>query len=294
MSQGNPDFFIVGAPRCGTTWLYRHLAMHPRVFMSAQKEPHHFNTDSGFRWVETLEAYESLFRDAPSTAQAIGEASVLYLHSAIAAANILRYQPRARFIAMVRNPLEMAPSWHRQALFDQQEDEPDFARAWALQAARAAGRHLPAHCREPAILQYRSICSLGGRLARLIETAGRERVHVIVHDDLRRSSEDIYRGVLDFLRVDAWLPPRFDVVNPARERRSPLLKRVSDSTARIKQRLKINRSFGALGRIDRWNTRSRPARAIPRSMRAELIEAFAGDVRLLARTIERPLDNWLE
>jgi len=137
-----PDVFIVGAPRCGTTWLYRHLAVHPRVFMSRQKEPHHFNTDSRFRWVETLEAYESLFSDAPAAAQAIGEASVLYLHSEVAAANILCYQPRARFIAMVRNPLEMAPSWHRQALFDQQENEPDFARAWALQAERTAGRQV--------------------------------------------------------------------------------------------------------------------------------------------------------
>ncbi|MGH8212324.1 MAG: sulfotransferase, partial [Rhodanobacteraceae bacterium] len=99
---GKPDFFIVGAPRCGTTWLYRHLSMHPRVFVSAQKEPHYFNTDSRFRWIETAGDYESLFRDAPADAQAVGEASVLYLHSAVAAANILRYQPQARFIAMVR------------------------------------------------------------------------------------------------------------------------------------------------------------------------------------------------
>ena len=289
-----PDFFIVGAPRCGTTWLYRHLAMHPRVFMSRQKEPHHFNTDSRFRWVETPEAYESLFHDAPADAQAVGEASVLYLHSAAATENILRYQPRARFIAMVRNPLEMAPSWHRQALYDQQEDESEFARAWALQAARAAGRNLPARCREPAILQYRSICSLGEQLARLIETAGRERAHVIVHDDLRRSADDVYRGVLDFLQVDAWLPPRFEVVNPARERKSRVLKRASDLTSRLKKRLKIDHSFGVLGRIDRWNSRSRSARAVPPSLRTELIEAFADDVGLLARTIGRPLDHWLE
>ncbi len=289
-----PDVFIVGAPRCGTTWLYRHLAVHPRVFMSRQKEPHHFNTDSRFRWVETLEAYESLFSDAPAAAQAIGEASVLYLHSEVAAANILCYQPRARFIAMVRNPLEMAPSWHRQALFDRQENEPDFARAWALQAERTAGRLLPVDCREPAVLQYRSICSLGRQLVRLIDTAGRDRVHVIVHDDLRRSPEGVYRGVLDFLQVDAWAPSRFEVVNPARERKSRTLKRASDFTSRLKQRLKIDRSFGMLGRIDRWNSRSRAARAITPSLRTELIEAFADDVGLLARTIGRPLDHWLE
>ncbi|MGH8213052.1 MAG: hypothetical protein ACREPP_07505, partial [Rhodanobacteraceae bacterium] len=172
--------------------------------------------------------------------------------------------------------------------------ETDFARAWALQATRAAGRSLPAQCREPAILQYRSICRLGEQLARLIDTAGRERVHAIVHDDLRQSSEDVYRGVLDFLEVDPWLPPRFEVVNPARQRKSRMLKRMSDSAARMKPRLRIKRSFRALGHIDGWNSRLAPVRALPPSLRAELVETFAEDVRLLARAIGRPLDHWME
>jgi hypothetical protein len=292
-SARKPDFFIVGAPRCGTTWLHRHLSIHPAVYMSRQKEPHYFNSDSRYRWIETLDEYESLFRDASPGAQAIGEASVLYLHSALAAANILRYQPLARFVAMARNPLEMAPSWHRQLLFDQQEEEPDFARAWASQGARAAGRHVPARCREPAVLQYRSICLLGEQIARLIGTAGRGRAHVILHDDLRRDPERVYRGVLEFLGLESWLPTQFAPVNPARERKSRLLKRVSDSAARVKQKLGIDRSFGALGRVDGWNTRLAPAPAIPPSLRTELIGAFADDVELLARMIGRPLDHWL-
>ena len=40
-----PDFFVIGAPKAGTTALHVALARHPRLFMSRVKEPKHFLTD---------------------------------------------------------------------------------------------------------------------------------------------------------------------------------------------------------------------------------------------------------
>ena len=40
-----PDFFIVGAPKCGTTSLYYYLRQHPQIFMPDYKEPHYFGKD---------------------------------------------------------------------------------------------------------------------------------------------------------------------------------------------------------------------------------------------------------
>jgi hypothetical protein len=34
-----PNFFIVGAPKCGTTALSEYLRSHPDVFFSSPKEP---------------------------------------------------------------------------------------------------------------------------------------------------------------------------------------------------------------------------------------------------------------
>src|SRR5690554_930241 len=34
-----PDFFVVGAPKCGTTSIYEHLQNDPNVFLSKVKEP---------------------------------------------------------------------------------------------------------------------------------------------------------------------------------------------------------------------------------------------------------------
>ena len=37
------DFFIVGAPKAGTTSLYHYLNEHPKISMSSVKEPNYFS-----------------------------------------------------------------------------------------------------------------------------------------------------------------------------------------------------------------------------------------------------------
>ena len=37
--RAEPNFFLIGAPRAGTTSLARYLSQHPAVFMSPIKEP---------------------------------------------------------------------------------------------------------------------------------------------------------------------------------------------------------------------------------------------------------------
>src|SRR5690554_4562039 len=71
-----PDFFIVGAPKCGTTAMYQYLKAHPEVFMPAYKEPHYFAEDFHGAWIERFrqqEDYLKLFADA-GNAKRVGEA----------------------------------------------------------------------------------------------------------------------------------------------------------------------------------------------------------------------------
>src|SRR5260370_37286733 len=83
MEIKSPDFFIVGAPRCGTTALYSYLRQHPDVFLPEYKEPHYFNTDMESGGANRdQEKYLSLFSPAQDK-KTIREASVLYLLSAI-------------------------------------------------------------------------------------------------------------------------------------------------------------------------------------------------------------------
>jgi len=67
--SSRPDFFIVGAAKCGTTALFRCLAAHPAVFIPERKEPNFSCTDlHTYGHVATLTEYEAPFSPAPSHA----------------------------------------------------------------------------------------------------------------------------------------------------------------------------------------------------------------------------------
>ena len=58
-----PDFFIIGAMKCGTSTLQAQLARQDGVFMTTPKEPNFFSDDDIF--AKGRAWYEGLFADAP-------------------------------------------------------------------------------------------------------------------------------------------------------------------------------------------------------------------------------------
>jgi hypothetical protein len=74
-----PNFFILGAPKCGTTSLAAWLAAHPAVYMSPLKEPAYFAADLKVDRPGPQE-YRALFSAAGDIHLAVGEASTCYLH----------------------------------------------------------------------------------------------------------------------------------------------------------------------------------------------------------------------
>jgi len=112
---GFPDFFVVGAPRCGTTALCRYLARNPQICVSRPKEPHYFTRMKELPTAEEVRRdYIDYFFDHRTEAHRVaGEGSVSYLYLPGVIENILHYNPQARFVAIVRNPLTMLPSYHQ-------------------------------------------------------------------------------------------------------------------------------------------------------------------------------------
>ena len=109
------DFFIVGAPKAGTTSLYYYFNEHPEIKMSAKKEPDFFSDKAiqqqrmyySEQRIDTLEKYEALFPD-DSAHKKLGEASVSYLFYPNVAKDIYKYNPNAKIIIMLRNPVDRA------------------------------------------------------------------------------------------------------------------------------------------------------------------------------------------
>ena len=143
-----PNFFIIGAPKCGTTSLAAWLAEHPNIYMSPIKEPHFFCSDFNVVIIPNEAEYYRLFKKAGDQHMAVGEASTSYLYSQVAVPRIERELPGAKYIVMVRNPVEMAYSLHEEFVFLGAEHIHDFEMAWRLSPKRRAGRIVSRWCSE--------------------------------------------------------------------------------------------------------------------------------------------------
>ena len=106
-----PNFFIAGAPRCGTTSLHAWLPLLPGVFMSRIKEPNYFSRSvigadhPMVQPIRSERAYLRLFRDA-GDARIVGEATPFYLADPEAPLQIKRKCPDAKVLVTLRDPVE--------------------------------------------------------------------------------------------------------------------------------------------------------------------------------------------
>jgi hypothetical protein len=299
----HPNFFILGAPKCGTTALSEYLREHPRAFVSQPKEPHYFCEDFDYYYApgrRSEEHYLRLFDAAGPEHLAVGEASVWYLYSADAARNIAAFDPAARAVVMVRNPVDLVPSLHSQLLYMLDEDEPDVARAWELQDARARGERLPPRVRVPEFLQYGEAARLGAQLRRVHEHLPSEQVLVLVFDDLRADTGAVYRRVLDFLGLPDDGRADFPRVNENKVHRAGAVARFTQrppaalvSVARGVKRVTGAERLGVLDRVRRGNRQVTRRGEIDPELAAELRAHFADDVGELGELIGRDLGSWL-
>jgi hypothetical protein len=301
-----PSLFIAGAPRCGTSSLVLYLDAHPQVFMAKPKEPHHFGADLELRprLYAEREAYLKLFEGAGDVRHA-GEASVLYMYSRSAPAEILALSPDARVILMLRDPLEMLPSLHTHNLLLNYEDLLDFSQALDAEADRREGRRIPRSCIPPLALQYVRLARFAEPVRFYRDAFGEERVRCILMEDLRKEPERTYAETLRFLDLPEAPTPELTAHNKGLRWRSqrlaqlllPAYARANGVAGRSKTR--IARRAGALA-VNllfypplRLNLRAARTPKLTRDLRARLREQLKDDVAQLADLLGRDLSGWL-
>ncbi len=300
--MSRPNFFLFGAPKCGTTALYAYLKDHPQVFFPRLKEPRFFAEDLGdFREVTRLDEYEALYADIPTGVRAIGDGSPWYLCSEVAPRLVREYSPEARIVVILRNPLDMLPSLHNQFVFSFKETETDLARAWSLQETRRAGRRLPPNSPAPSLLQYGRITSFGRQVSNLFDLFPREQVHVLLFDDFVADTRDAYDRVVSFLALAPDTRADFPVVNERAAHRNRALGWLFNSPASPLNRaiyairdLTGIKSSGLIAPLLHGNRAPGTKAALPPRLRSELVSFYAEDVALLSRILGRDLDHWLD
>lgn len=205
-------FFIVGAQRSSTTYLYNLLAEHPQICMASpvSPEPKFFLDDEAYG--QGIAHYRAKYFSHCEQAKIYGEKSTSYIESEKAAKRIRESFPDAKIIMLLRNPVERALSNY------------SFSVKNGLES-RTLEEVFLEHKPEPLLKKNVSVSPydyLGrGEYIRYIELYEqyfkRENIAVLIKEELTGNREEIAK-VYAFLGCDSgFVPPSLGAVINASE-----------------------------------------------------------------------------
>lgn len=299
-----PNLFLVGAPKTGSTSLYHYLAENPNIFMSRDKEPHYFCDDFHKQCTDhhgelikfcytSIDQYESLFSSAGGYS-VIGEASTTYLYSESAARNIYEYNPDAKIIAILRNPVQLLHSWYNYISYTSEEPSSTFEQALSLESERKNDWGLiPKSVWFPTRVFYRELVRFDDQLLRYYDLFDDSNVKVIVLEDLAENPLEVYNEILRFLDVEPHLP-NFKAHNAYQEIRFRKLKWFIDnhlgelkSYVRNHRGTKLANTMETIYKLTMGRNAERPA--INTALHNELVEELFPMVVRTEKLVNRDL-----
>jgi hypothetical protein len=191
-----PDFVVIGAPKCGTTFFYHLLTKHPHVEPAAFKELHYFDLlfDEGIEWYRQCFSPPKLKNGRKTIT---GESTPGYLFHPLAAERMAEVVPRARLIALLRNPVDRTYSdYHHQAR--NREKHRTFEET--VEAAFDAP--------DKGFLSKNVYVNHLLRWSRFFSD---EQMLVLKSEDLFEYPRETLERVLDFLELPDWEPEALDL-----------------------------------------------------------------------------------
>jgi hypothetical protein len=213
-----PSFFIIGAPRCGTTTLFDTLSRHPSVIPPASKEVAYFNVllSRGLPWYRSN--FPTVWQRAAARrrtgAFATGDATPTYLFHPHVARRIREAVPDARLIALLRDPVQRAYSHYHWAV-GMGYELLSFEEAVEREEERTRGE-LERMLSDESYLSfprnYLSYLAMGvyvDQLAAWREVFPEDRFLVLSTGELQREPARVLRRTLEFLGLPA--APGLDV-----------------------------------------------------------------------------------
>jgi hypothetical protein len=195
------DFFIVGAPKAGTTALHAHLDKHPQVCMSSDKEPNYFSWEEIEKQqlyydkvnVKTESEYLALF-NGNETAKIRGEASVSYLFYEEVPKRIKAYNPNAKIIISLRQPVQRAFSHYQM----------DYSLGLVTESFEKIFTNGKGHPKTGNFFQqYFLLSEYAPQVKRYLDVFGSENTCILLHEKLIQQPEQTLEGVFSFLSIDA-------------------------------------------------------------------------------------------
>ena len=207
MSRLQPSLVIAGAPRCGTTSLFRWLADHPQIGSSSVKETF-FLMDDGVtvknrgRYLQQgLDGYAAFFQHLDPLPAQLMEATPGYLYQQTALRVFAEELTETKLLFVLRRPADRLLSTYRYFATNWAEldrDEVDFFR-YVEWTKRGDDR-----LKHSSFLQHGFDHGFYAKwLQPWFDRCGAERIRVLVFESWRQDRVQGMRELADWLKVDA-------------------------------------------------------------------------------------------
>lgn len=289
-----PNFIVIGGTKSGTTALYWYLVDHPEIYMGPRHHIGYFaygldeqgNLLYGdpelHQWpVKTLPEYEEMY-DAAGDAKAIGDVSPIYLETPHAAERIHELLPEARIICSLRNPVDRAYS-----------DYLMYLRKRGLRVEPGRDLVSSADWAQPDS-HWMVLGRYHEQLSRYFSLFPRERVQVLLADDLKNQTELTLRAIYGFLGVDSTFRPDLETPhNIGGVPSSMMLERILTNHT-LRRLMKPLVPAGIANRLRKLRTANmdRPP-PLPSEMRMEMIGHLEDEITKTAELTGLDLADWL-
>ena len=273
-----PDFFVIGAQRCGTTWLHSMLRQHPEIYLSTQKEIHFFDWkfDKGWDW------YAKFYKDVKSE-KVVGEITPSYYYEDGVMEKLERYFPSAKIVVVLRHPVDRA-----------------YSQYW-----RHKGSLLVKESFEDALDRFPHIIERSlyyQKLKRVWELFPQERVRVFIYEEMMAKPDKGLTEMFNFLGVDERFRPSYleTYVNAAKHHRFQCVASTLVSLRRTMRNWGMSRLLDFLRKLGLKKlllrismTRTSYPIVLDPGTRARIFKQyFSDDVVSLESAIGRPIGDW--
>ena len=299
-----PDFFVIGAPKAGTTALHAALAAHPALFMSRIKEPKFFLSDGpppsrggGPGDVQTYREhiwrraeYEALFADAPRGALR-GESTPFYLYRTDAQKRIRALIPDAKLIVILRDPVERAHSNWTHLWSAGLDPIGNFVEACAAEDARVAAGWAD-------FWHYTRLGRYGEQLENLFLHFPQEQVFILRYRALIDAPAQTLDDICEFLGVHAGVighvPKQNVTAHPQQTLAHMTVSKLLRGAAAAGRHLPGSAGAALTQPLERFLQQNAGTRQpLSWEQRQAVLPYFEDDIRLLERITEASFGDWL-
>lgn len=303
-----PNLFIIGYPKTGTTALWWFLKQHPDIFMTEVKEPYFFASDRLTSYdalhrslprfsyktpppCRTLKEYNSLF-SRWKTEKIAGEASASYSYSRCAAKNLHAFNPSAKIILIIREPVEYLYSSFSQHQWMGSEKNTDFQTVIRSQMKRKQENAPDLFNVVSPDFRYLERAKYTEHIQRYFDLFDKKQIKIIIYDDFKKDNAKVYKEVLEFLEVNPTFTPEFKILNPRkivrfRTLRDIILIPAIYKTLKALVSLKPFRGLKTL--YETKITRTQPRPPLEPAFKNELMKKCKPEVEKLSALLNRDL-----